>query len=105
MKSGYQLAVKQNFPSNASCSDSTKTRWETIWSTKLPEKIKIFIWRAAQDLLPTRHNLWRSVKEAHVSQIVSRTEDCNSCSSQLQVDDLACQLAPGGYIISCTHEY
>ncbi|KAH9794830.1 hypothetical protein KPL71_005024 [Citrus sinensis] len=45
------------------------------------------------------------VKEAHVSQIVSKAEDCNSCSSRLQVDDLACQLAPGGYIISCTREY
>ncbi|KAH9688593.1 retrovirus-related pol polyprotein from transposon RE1 [Citrus sinensis] len=30
------------------------------------------------------------VKEAHVSQIVSKAEDCNSCSSRLQVDDLAC---------------
>ena len=45
-----------------------------------------------------------SVKEAHVSQIVSKAADYNSSSSQLQVDDLACQLAPGGYIISCTRD-
>ncbi|KAH9782291.1 retrovirus-related pol polyprotein from transposon RE1 [Citrus sinensis] len=44
------------------------------------------------------------VKEAHVSQIVSKAEDYNSNSSQLQVDDLACQLAPGGYIIYCTRD-
>ncbi|KAH9646463.1 retrovirus-related pol polyprotein from transposon RE2 [Citrus sinensis] len=44
------------------------------------------------------------VKEAHMSRVVSGAEDCNTCSLLLQVDDMACQLEPGGYIVSCTHE-
>ncbi|KAH9668130.1 retrovirus-related pol polyprotein from transposon RE1 [Citrus sinensis] len=52
------------------------------------------------EVMPLRYS--DAVKEAHVSQIVTKAEDYNSSSSQLQVDDLACQLAPGGYIIACT---
>ncbi|KAH9677218.1 retrovirus-related pol polyprotein from transposon RE2 [Citrus sinensis] len=44
------------------------------------------------------------VKEAHMSRVVSGAEDCNTCSLLLHVDDMACQLEPGGYIVSCTRE-
>ena len=44
------------------------------------------------------------VKEAHVSRVVSEVEDCNTCNLLLQVDDMACHLEPGVYIVSCTRE-
>ena len=49
------------------------------------------------------------VKEAHlVSCTISKTkdkaEDCSSCSIQLKVDDMAVQVAPGGYVITSTRE-
>ena len=45
-----------------------------------------------------------SVKEAHMHRMVSEAEDCNTSCSQIQVDDMACQLEPGGFVISCTRE-
>ncbi|KAH9750213.1 retrovirus-related pol polyprotein from transposon RE1 [Citrus sinensis] len=42
------------------------------------------------------------VKEAHMHRMVSEAEDCNTSCSQIQVDDMACQLEPGGFVISCT---
>ncbi|KAH9697122.1 retrovirus-related pol polyprotein from transposon RE2 [Citrus sinensis] len=44
------------------------------------------------------------VKEAHMCRMVSEAEDCNTCSLQIQVDDMACQLEPSGFVISCTRE-
>ena len=40
------------------------------------------------------------VKEAH---ICSQAEDHSSFYNQLQVDDMYCQLALGGYVAACTH--
>lgn len=31
--------------------------WTTLWKTNVPNKIKMFSWRACQDILPTRANL------------------------------------------------
>lgn len=57
VKSGYQVAVKLKSPGNPSCSDGSKTQWKVIWEADIPEKIKIFMWRAAQNMLPTAGNL------------------------------------------------
>ena len=46
-------------------------------------------------------SLRRDVKEAHMCRMVSEAEDCNTCSSQIQVDDMACQVESGGFVISC----
>lgn len=59
VKSGYQLAVKDNFKNDPSCSDSSKSRWDVIWSNEIPEKVKMFMWRAAKNFLPTASNLWK----------------------------------------------
>ncbi|KAH9649551.1 rnase h domain-containing protein [Citrus sinensis] len=34
-------------------------QWNVIWAMELPEKIKIFMWRAVKNLLPTAENLWK----------------------------------------------
>lgn len=47
VRNGYQVAVRMKFPDNPECSDSSKTKWKVIWSNEIPEKIKIFMWRAA----------------------------------------------------------
>ncbi|KAH9656896.1 putative reverse transcriptase/RNA-dependent DNA polymerase [Citrus sinensis] len=59
VKSGYQVALRINFPDTPSCSEQPANQWSIIWSMSLPEKIKIFIWRAAKNILPTAENLWR----------------------------------------------
>ena len=44
------------------------------------------------------------VKEAHISSLDCKAEDSSSSSLQLKVDDMACQLAPGGYVVTCSRD-
>lgn len=57
VKSGYQIAVGMKFPDLPSCSSQNPDHWNTIWKLDIPEKLKIFLWRASNDLLPTAENL------------------------------------------------
>lgn len=59
VKSGYQLALKLKFPEASSNSTSSSNQWKILWALDLPEKIKIFMWRALKDLLPSAENLWK----------------------------------------------
>ncbi|KAH9695348.1 putative reverse transcriptase/RNA-dependent DNA polymerase [Citrus sinensis] len=59
VKSGYQIALKLKCPDSPCSSDSSLSQWNVIWAAELPEKIKIFMWRAVKNLLPTTSNLWR----------------------------------------------
>lgn len=53
VKSGYQAALRLKHSDFPSCSSNTHCHWNVIWSLDLPEKIKIFMWRAINNLLPT----------------------------------------------------
>ena len=57
VKSGYQVALKLKFPDWPGTSKRKSSEWHTIWKLDLSEKIKIFMWRAAQNLPPTFENL------------------------------------------------
>lgn len=59
VKSGYQLALKIKFSESLTGSTGAPQGWQHIWRLNLPEKIKIFVWKAAKNLLPTAKNLWR----------------------------------------------
>ena len=59
VKSGYQLALQMKFPNRPSSSKEGKSSWSSIWYLQIPEKVKIFIWRATNDLLSTLENLWK----------------------------------------------
>lgn len=76
VKSGYQVALKQKHPDLPSCSNSHSSHWNSIWKMAVPEKVKIFLWRAAKDLLPTAENLWKKkvVQEA----------TCQICRNQIE---------------------
>ena len=52
VKSGYQIARKIKHPEESSCSKNNNGQWNVIWAMELPEKIKIFMWRAVKNLLP-----------------------------------------------------
>lgn len=53
------MALKLKYSEIPSSSDRSKTHWEVIKSKEIPEKIKVFMWWAAQNLLLTVYNLWK----------------------------------------------
>lgn len=63
MRSGYQMArriVKQEKDLGKSSKAAEGGQvWATIWKMEVPNKIRVFEWRACQDILPTRQNLFR----------------------------------------------
>lgn len=87
VNSGYQVALKIKFPDFPSCSNYKPNQWHVIWNLVLPEKIKVFIWGAAKNLLPTVENLWKrkileepffQVCRNHVETIFHALIDCKS---------------------------
>ncbi|KAH9723192.1 reverse transcriptase domain-containing protein [Citrus sinensis] len=59
VKSGYQLALRSKFPDSTSCTEASHKYWSSLWTLELPEKLKIFMWRASNNLLPSAENLWK----------------------------------------------
>ena len=59
VKLGYQLLCELDGIEEASASYNEKTRnfWRSIWQLRVPNKVKIFLWRACTDALPTKVNL------------------------------------------------
>ncbi|XP_024033484.1 uncharacterized protein LOC112095607 [Citrus clementina] len=70
VKSGYQVALRLKFLALPSSSRNTTNQWETILALDLLEKLRIFMWRAETNLLPSMENLWkRKVAQEPVCQI------------------------------------
>lgn len=59
VKSGYQVALKLKYVEAPTSSTGHSHGWHNIWKLNLPRKTRIFIWRAAKDLLPTAESLFR----------------------------------------------
>lgn len=76
VRSGYHKARKLAAPRDAAglSRNQLETLWPKIWSLQIPPKIKIFIWCACQDIIPTRGNL------AHRHIPVSG--DCQFCDAK-----------------------
>ncbi|KAH9698856.1 retrovirus-related pol polyprotein from transposon RE1 [Citrus sinensis] len=68
--------------------------------TKALSLLKFSYFRSKLNVISKPLSLRGDVKEAH---ICSQAEDHRSFYNQLQVDDMYCQLAPGGYVAVCTH--
>jgi hypothetical protein len=86
VKSAYKLAVALRdvqTGQDASCSvsahgDERGFQWIKIWQLKVPNKVKMFIWRLAHNSLPVRRNLARrGVKLDTICPVCRRLdEDC-----------------------------
>nr|XP_023881248.1 uncharacterized protein LOC111993657 [Quercus suber] len=60
VRSAYYVAlslVKSCNRGESSAGDSRSLLWKRVWHLNLPEKIRIFAWRACMDALPTMQNL------------------------------------------------
>ena len=60
VKSAYKVArallKKVDWAESSSGSGGSRV-WAAIWKLQIPNKIKVFRWRACHDILPTRRNL------------------------------------------------
>lgn len=66
IKSAYSLAVvdlqDRDKPGGGESSGGyfmKEIMWQSIWKARVPNKIKIFIWRACKDILPIGNNLFK----------------------------------------------
>ncbi|KAK3204299.1 hypothetical protein Dsin_018345 [Dipteronia sinensis] len=59
VQSGYRLALSQKVSASAYTSSIAHHWWETFWRLKLPPKVKVFVWRACWNALPSLENLWK----------------------------------------------
>ena len=59
--SGYHLLLNESHNDEPGPSDTSLLTniWNTIWSLKVPPKVRHFLWRASHESLPTRQNLHR----------------------------------------------
>ena len=71
------LLVQQSRDEPSSSSvDKSGSFWNGIWAAKVQPKIKLFIWRACKDILPTLANLFR--------RGVSHSYSCRWCEDELE---------------------
>lgn len=109
VNSTYKVAFNKRFPPSSSMSDPFRGLWKGIWSTSIPSKVKIHIWRTVVGILPTVSKL-RSrfcfVEQgcqccsSPVESIVHISRDCpftiallSSCPNLVQVTSSSCRLA------------
>ncbi|KAL5537585.1 hypothetical protein UlMin_044677 [Ulmus minor] len=58
VKSGYRLGIEASYLDASSPSNNiTSSWWNTLWSSNLPPKVRIFWWRIVNDIIPTSLNL------------------------------------------------
>ncbi len=57
----YMLQIEERNSALGSASDKSHLHsfWKALWSVSVPTKIKTFMWRACQSILPTKTNLFR----------------------------------------------
>lgn len=58
VKSGYKLLMHQKSSMLSTSYGYTGDQWKSIWDLSVPAKVKIFLWRAAHDHIPTVQNLY-----------------------------------------------
>ena len=114
VKSGYKTALKIRFPAMPSSSESSKNEWNIIWSIALPKKIRIFIWRAAKNLLSSAENLWKrkivqeptcQLCKMGIENVCHALVDCKAAKKvwRLSLFYIDIQAAPGQDILSLLH--
>uniref|UniRef100_A0A2N9I4W7 Reverse transcriptase domain-containing protein n=1 Tax=Fagus sylvatica TaxID=28930 RepID=A0A2N9I4W7_FAGSY len=77
VKSAYHLlmeAKQRNEASESSNTSRERDLWKGIWEASVPQKIKLFIWKACKGILPTKLNLFRKK--------VSNSFTCEFCDEE-----------------------
>jgi hypothetical protein len=61
VRSAYYIEKDRQEVTRGECSNNGNDQklWKLIWGMKVPNPVKVFIWRACQNILPTKDNLQR----------------------------------------------
>lgn len=61
VRSAYHLAIERFGKEEGSCSNTHQTQalWKQIWGLKGSRVVKLFLWKACNDILPTREKLFK----------------------------------------------
>ncbi|KAL0458885.1 UNVERIFIED_CONTAM: hypothetical protein Slati_0515700 [Sesamum latifolium] len=63
VRSAYHLALSEMSQEGTSCEClELRNLWKTIWQCKVPNKVKIFSWRAILNILPTGGNIKKKLR-------------------------------------------
>ncbi|KAL0434252.1 UNVERIFIED_CONTAM: hypothetical protein Slati_2759500 [Sesamum latifolium] len=54
VRNAYESAVRRSYQASTS---TDRTDWRYVWYSKIPPKVKLFVWRCSHEALPTLMNL------------------------------------------------
>ncbi|KAK4398964.1 hypothetical protein Sango_1371900 [Sesamum angolense] len=63
VKSAYHVAVSLANRNQPSTSQPMPSPWKAVWLANVPGKIRVFIWKLAQNALPTGSNLFKKLRD------------------------------------------
>jgi hypothetical protein len=78
VRSAYYIQMEMNKSGLATCSMNRESTdfWKKLWALKVPNNQKKFLWRASQEILPTKGNLWRrNITDDPLCPICGLTEE------------------------------
>ncbi|KAL0359843.1 UNVERIFIED_CONTAM: hypothetical protein Sangu_0833700 [Sesamum angustifolium] len=82
VRSAYHLAISmEDNPSSSSRADGETSWWRRVWQARVPNKVKVFVWRACVNALPTGLNLKKRISNLQVWGLVSLGVDFGGGSS------------------------
>ncbi|KAK4384943.1 putative mitochondrial protein [Sesamum angolense] len=61
VRSAYHLALSMSVKASSSGTGWPLQLWHKVWQAPAPNKVKLFIWRAIRNILPTASNLQRRI--------------------------------------------
>ncbi|KAL0314689.1 UNVERIFIED_CONTAM: hypothetical protein Sangu_2313300 [Sesamum angustifolium] len=67
VRSAYHLALSLTSSAGFSNDRWCRNSWRAVWQAHVPNKVKLFLWRAIRDILPTARNLRRRLSHEAVS--------------------------------------
>jgi hypothetical protein len=87
VRSAYHIEVAWRSRSLASYSNPVMNSpvWKLIWSLDIPRNTQLFLWRACQNILPTKHKLFseEGCRGPFMSNVRANGGTCGACSLEL----------------------
>ncbi|KAL0308654.1 UNVERIFIED_CONTAM: putative mitochondrial protein [Sesamum radiatum] len=75
VKSAYHVAVSLANRNQPSTSHPVPSPWKAVWSANVPGKVRVFIWKLAQNALPTGSNLFKKLREVVLACLYCGSEE------------------------------